>query len=284
MPPAPGSLEGRHTSVVFSDDRQWAGHLVAFVRGGLEKGERVRYFAGTTAPEQVLRALTGAGVDAAGAVTRGQLSVSVAAQSCLAGPGSDPDAMIGSWFDEAEAARAAGYPALRAISEMSWRAGDVVGADRLLEYELRLHHEVFDRLPLTAWCFYDRRLMSDAYVNALAGAHVTQRGEPCAGPALRVAPSVDRPGLALSGSAGYDTRDAVAAAAAVVSSVAAAQPLELDLAALRHVDAASLAALADAAAARPGGTRLKVRQAPSSLRRLLQLFPEFDSVVEVVDR
>ncbi|MFD3651975.1 MEDS domain-containing protein [Streptomyces sp. NPDC058620] len=277
------SLEGCHSSVVFSDDRQWAEHLGAFVRGGLENGEQVQYFADTTAPERVLRALTDAGIDAAGAVTRGQLSVSVAAQTYLAGSGFDPDAMIGLWFDAAEAACASGYRGLRAIGEMSWAARDITGADRLLEYELRLHHEVFARLPLTTWCFYDRRLMSDEYVSVLASAHATHRGEPHAEPTLRVAPLVDRPGLLMSGSAGYDTRDAVAAAAAVISG-SAAQQMDLDLAALRHLDAASLAVLADAAAGRPGGMPLRVRQAPSPMWRLLQLFPELDSVVEVVDR
>ncbi|MFC8593911.1 MEDS domain-containing protein [Streptomyces atroolivaceus] len=280
--PEPDSPEGRHSSVVFSDDRQWAEHLGVFVRSGLERGEQIQYFADTTAPERVLRALTEAGIDAAGAVTRGQLSVSVAAQTYLAGSGFDPDTMIGLWFDAAEAACASGYRGLRVIGEMSWGARDVAGADRLLEYELRVHEEVFAHVPLTAWCFYDRRLMADAYVSVLASAHLTHRGEPYAVPALRVAPLADRAGLLMSGSAGYDTRDAVAAAAAVISGAAAR--MELDLADLRHLDAASLAVLADAAAGRPGGTPLKVRQAPSPLRRLLQLFPELDSVVEVVDR
>jgi ABC-type transporter Mla MlaB component len=276
------SWQQRHSSVVFSDDRQWIAHAGAFVRAGLDDGEQVQYFADTTAPGHVLRALADAGIDVAGAVRSGQLSVSVAAQTYLAGSGFDPDAMIELWFDAAAGARAAGYSGLRAIGEMSWGARSIAGADRLLEYELRIHHEVFARLPLTALCFYDRRLMSDEYVNVLASAHVSHRGEPHAGPALRVAPLVDRPGMLMSGSAGYDTRGVVAAAAAAVSH--SAPGLELDLGALRHLDAASLSVLADAAAGRPGDTPLRVRQAPSSLRRLLQLFPELDSLVEVVDR
>ncbi|MET9591887.1 MEDS domain-containing protein [Streptomyces sp. NPDC006516] len=280
--PGPESQEGRHSSVVFSDDEQWAEHLCAFVHDGLEKGEHVHYFADTTSPERVLRALADAGIDGAGAAARGQLSVSVAARTYLAGATFDPDAMIGLWFDTAEAARASGYRGVRVVGEMSWGARDIAGADRLLEYELRIHEEVFAHLPLTAWCFYDRRLMSSEYANVLAGAHLTHRGEPYGVPALRVAPLTDRPGLLMSGSAGYDTREAVAAAAAVLSG--AAPRMELDLAALRHLDAASLATLAYAAAGRRGGAPLKVRQAPSPLRRLLQLFPELDSVVEVVDR
>ncbi|URM88824.1 MEDS domain-containing protein [Streptomyces sp. MRC013] len=274
---------GRHAAVVFSDDRQWAEHLCGFVRSGLDHGEQVRYFADTTEPERVLRTLTDAGIDAAAAVTRGQLCVSIAVQTYLAGAAFDPDAMIGLWHDAVEAASARGHRGLRAIGEMSWGGRDVAGADRLLEYELRVHHEVFERRPLTAWCFYDRRLLPDACVDLLAGAHPAHRGEPVAEPTLHVAPLADGPGFLMSGSAGYDTRIAVAAVAAAVRG-ASAQRMELDLTALRHLDAASLAVLADAAAERPGGGALRVRRPPPSLRRLLELFPALDSAVEVVTR
>lgn len=274
---------GRHAGAVFSDDRTWAQHLCAFVRGGLERDERVMYFADTTDPGRVLRTLTDAGIDTAAAVTRGQLSVQTAAQTYLAGAAFDPDAMIGLWHDAVEAASARGHRGLRAIGELSWGARDVAGADRLLEYELRIHHEVFARLPLTAWCFYDRRLLPDAFVDVMAGAHLTHRGDPVGASALRVVPLADRPGLRMSGSAGYDTRHVVRAAAAAVRNTPVPR-VDLDLSALRHLDAASLAALADAAAGRPDGTPLRVRRAPPSLRRLLELFPELGSSVEVEER
>lgn len=277
------STAGCHSSVVFSDDRQWARYLCGFVRSGLDRGEQVQYLADTTAPERVLRTLADAGIDAAAAVARGQLSVSVAAQTYLAGAGFDPDAMIGLWHDAVDAAFARGHRGLRVIGEMSWGARDAAGADRLLEYELRLHHEVFERLPLTAWCFYDRRLLPDAYVNVLAGAHLTHRGDPVAEPTLHVAPLAGRVGFLMSGSAGYDTRDAVAAVAAAVRGTSAPR-VELDLTTLRHLDAASLTVLADAAAGRPGGAGLYVRQPPPSLGRLLELFPVLGSVMEVVGR
>jgi ABC-type transporter Mla MlaB component len=283
VPPGPGPARGRHTSVVYSDDRAWARHLCAFVRDGLERGERVEYFADATDPGRVLRALSDAGIDAASAVARGQLAVMTAARTYLDGTGFDPDAMVGLWHEAVEAASARGHRGLRAIGEMSWGARDVAGADRLLEYELRVHHEVFDRLPLTAWCFYDRRLLPDACVDVLAGAHLTHRGDAAARPVLRVTPLADRPGLLLSGSAGHDTRAVVAAAAAAVRN-APADRVELDLSTLRHLDAASLATLAGAAAGRAGGTPLRVRQAPPPVRRLLELFPELGSAVEVVGR
>jgi ABC-type transporter Mla MlaB component len=278
-----GPAAQRHRDVVFSDDREWAEHLCAFVRGGLDQGEQVQYFADVTDPEKVLRTLVDAGIDAVAAQATGQLSVSTAARTYLAGAAFDPDAMIGLWHDAVKAATGRGHRGLRAIGEMSWCVRDLAGADRLLEYELRIHDEVFGRLPLTAWCFYDRRVLPDTRVNVLAGAHVTHRGSPAAGPVLRVAPLADRPGFLMSGSAGHDTRDVVAAVAAAIRS-APAPRLELDMSDLRHLDAASLAILAGAAADRPPGAPVRLREGPAALRRLLELFPELGSAVEVVER
>ncbi|MFF8828603.1 MEDS domain-containing protein [Streptomyces sp. NPDC015131] len=277
------SAAEQHTSVVFSDDREWAEQLCTFVRAGLDRGEQVQYFADATEPARVLAALSDGGVDVPGALSRGQLTVSTAAQTYLAQGGFDPDAMMGLWADALDDAFAQGHNGMRAIGEMSWGVRDIAGADRLLEYELRIHDEVFARLPLTAWCFYDRRLLPEAYLDVLTGAHLTHRGETLADPVLQVAPLADHPGFRLSGSAGYDTREVVTAAAAAVRG-AAAPRVELDLADLRHLDAASLAALADAAASRTGGDPVLLRQPPPTLRRLLDLFPTLGTALEVVDR
>lgn len=279
-PPAPGT--GHHSDVVFSDDREWAGHLVPFVREGLERGEQVQYFAATTDPARVRGALASAGVDAARAEGEGRLVVTTAERTYLSGAGFDPDAMMGLWHQAMDTALAEGHRGLRAIGEMAWGAQDVAGANRLLEYELRLHHEVFEPLPLMAWCFYDSRLVPAPLLAQLAGAHVHHRGSPVAQPALRLEPLPGRTGLRLTGSAGYDTRSAVRAAAAVVSRSPGGD-VELDLSGLRHLDISSLATLAEAARRRRSG-RLRLLHAPDPLRRLLGLFPELGAAVEIAER
>jgi ABC-type transporter Mla MlaB component len=282
-PPAREAPSARHASVVFSDDREWADHLCDFVRTGLELGEQVQYLADGTEPERVLRTLTDRGIDASAAVARGQLTVSTATQTYLAGSAFDPDAMIGLWHEAVEAASALGHSGLRAIGEMAWSLRDIAGADRLLEYELRIHKEVFDRLPLTAWCFYDRRLVPEEQLGVLVGAHLTRRGEPVPQPGLCVTPLTDRAGLRMSGSAGYETRQILSAAAATLRG-ASAHRVDMDLSALRHIDIDALTALADAAARRPSDAPVRVRHAPPSLLRLLELFPELRDTVEVVDQ
>ncbi|MFJ2742384.1 MEDS domain-containing protein [Streptomyces sp. NPDC087440] len=281
-PPAETAV-GRHSSIVYSDDRQWAEHLCTFVRDGLAEHEAMRYFAYATDPAHVLRTLDAAGIDAEGARRSGQLTVESVSTGYRVDAAFDPDALIGQWHAAVDTAFADGYRGLRVVGEMSWAERDTGDADRMLEYELRIHHEVFEQLPLTGWCLYDRRLMSRERLKVLAGAHLTHRGDPVAAPTLRVAPLADAPGFRLGGAAGHDTRRIVAAAAAALTRTPHPR-LDLDLSALHHLDAASLVTLARAAAHRPGSTLLRITEAPPTVRRLLDLFPELGSTMEVVAR
>ncbi|CAM5500847.1 hypothetical protein GCM10010329_72840 [Streptomyces spiroverticillatus] len=274
---------GRHSSIVYSDDRRWAEHVCGFVRDGLTRHEAMRYFAYATEPAQVLRTLTDAGIDAQGAVRSAQLVVESVSSGYRADAAFDPDALIGQWHATVDTAFADGYRGLRVIGEMSFAERDAGEADRMLEYELRIHHEVFEQLPLTGWCFYDRRLMSRERLGLLAGAHLSHRGDSVAEPALKVAPLDEAPGFRLDGSAGYDTRRVLAAAAAALTRTPY-PGLALDLSALRHLDAESLATLARAAARCPGSTPLRLLRPPPDVRRLLDLFPELGSRLEVVAR
>ncbi|MDO0924728.1 MEDS domain-containing protein [Streptomyces sp. TG1A-8] len=271
---------GRHVGVVYSTDAEWSGRLVSFVRTGLDRGEQVRYFADATDPGRVMRTLTDHGVDAARAARCGRLVVTTAAQTYLAGAVFDPDAMIALWHEAVAAAAEQGHRGLRAIGEMSWGGRDLAGAERLLEYELRIHREVFVRLPLTAWCFYDRRLLAGDALEVLAGAHPTRRGPAGGAPGLSVTPLADRPGFRLSGSAGYENRHVTAALAAALDA-APAEHVTLDLSGLRHIDVAALAGLARAAARRPAGLPVRLLGAPPTARRMLELFPELGRILKV---
>ncbi|MES9521550.1 MEDS domain-containing protein [Streptomyces capoamus] len=275
----------RHVAVEYSSDAEWAGHLAEFVRAGLAAGEQVQYFADATDPGLVTRTLTRSGVDAASALQRGQLVVTTADETYLAGSRFDPDAMIGLWREAVDAAAAQGFQGLRAIGEMSWGARDLAGAERLLEYELRIHHEVFEQLPLTAWCFYDRRLLSPDELAVLARAHLTRSGAPVRDgePGLAVAPLAVPPGFRLSGSAGYESRRVTASAAAALAA-SPAEHLTLDLSALDHLDVAALADLARAVRRRPYDTPVRLLDAPPALHRMLELFPELGDGLREVSR
>ncbi|MFH9084133.1 MEDS domain-containing protein [Streptomyces sp. NPDC017673] len=270
----------------YSTDDEWAAHLVPFVRAGFDRDEQVQYFADVTDPRLVMRTLAERGVDADTAVRRGQLVVTTADETYLAGARFDPDAMIGLWGRAVETALGQGYGNLRVIGEMSWGARHITGAERLLEYELRIHHEVFEQLPLTAWCFYDRRLLAPEALDVLTGAHLARAGaEPRshARPGLSVVPLAGRPGFRLSGSAGYESRR-VAASASAALAASPAQDITLDLSCLDHLDVAALADIAHAAQRRPSGTPLRIVGAPPALRRILELFPDLGAGLQEVGR
>ncbi|MGW5603817.1 MEDS domain-containing protein [Streptomyces rochei] len=279
-----GTAADRHVAVEYSSDGEWACHLLAFVRAGLAHHEQVQYFADSTDPGRVVRTLTERGVDAASAVRRGQLVVTTADETYLAGARFDPDAMMGVWHQAVDAAAAQGFNGLRAIGEMSWGGRGIVGADRLLEYELRIHHEVFEQAPLRAWCFYDRRLLPRTTLDVLGEAHLARAAaaDPGETPVLTAAPLEARPGFRLAGSAGYESRQVVVSAAAALSA-SPAESLTLDLSALDHLDIAALADIVSAARHRPAAAPVRLLGAPAAVHRMLQLFPELRAGLEVAE-
>ncbi|MEC3992735.1 MEDS domain-containing protein [Actinacidiphila sp. DG2A-62] len=277
----------RHVAVEYSTDEEWAALLVPFVCAGLERGEQVQYVADATDPGFVIRTLAERGVDSDSAVRRGQFVVTTAGETYLAGGRFDPDTVIGLWHRAVESAVGDGYRSLRVIGEMSWATRDITGAERLLEYELRIHHEVFEQLPLTAWCLYDRRLLAPQVLDVLAGAHLTRKGAASGSGSsgsrrgLSVAPLAGQPGFRLSGSAGYESRRVVAAASAALAASTAEQ-VTLDLSGLDHLDVSALADIAHAARRRVPGSALRLVGAPPALDRMLELFPELRAALQGV--
>ncbi|MBH5333924.1 MEDS domain-containing protein [Streptomyces pactum] len=276
----------RHVAVEYASDDEWARHLVPFVRDGLVGGEQVQYYADATDPDVVTRTLADRGVDVDSALRRGQLVVATAEETYLSGAGFDPDVTIRFWREAVSEAAARGFTGVRTVGEMSWTARDVAGAERMLEYELRMHYEVVERLPARSWCFYDRRLLSQEDLEVLAAAHLTRSSAdaaPGGRPGLSVTPLSGPPGFRLAGSAGYESRHVIASTAAALAASPARRPT-LDLSLLDHLDIAALADLADAARRRSCGTPVRMLGAPPALHRLLELFPELGEGLEVADR
>ncbi|MCS0634830.1 MEDS domain-containing protein [Streptomyces sp. LP05-1] len=273
-----------HTSVVYATDDAWATRVSACVRRGIERDERLLYFAHRTPPETVFATLADRGIDVAAARRRGQLSVRTAQESYLAELPFDPDTVIRQWHTATREALEAGFTGLRAMGEMDWYGAGVPGAERLLEYELRMHREAFDLLPLAAMCLYDRRLLPDRDVALLEAAHLSrirEPGERLHPPVLAVTPLADRPGLGLTGELNADSRAALAGALATLRHGSDGD--EVDLTSLVHIDAAATAGLA-AVALRTPARRLTVRGAPPSLLRTIDLFPELGAALEVPSR
>ncbi|WP_327064950.1 SpoIIE family protein phosphatase [Kitasatospora sp. NBC_01302] len=287
---------GDHACCVYSDDQQWSEAVTAFVGAGLAKGERVLYFTDGTQARTVVDALGTAGLDVDAALASGQLAVQGASQSYLQQLPFDPDMVIAGMQRACEDALAAGYPGLRIGGEMDWCTRSVPGAERLLEYELRLESEVFAELPLTGLCLFDRRVDIAGTAALPIAAHRTHvvpghLGEdsrvlkPIASlpvsPPLHVRPLREGAGAQLVGHADPDSRAYLTAALGALVRLPAAV-VHLDLSGTDFLDVEALAQLVHTAGAlRSEGRRLVLHRPPLSLLRAAQMFPDECSVLEM---
>ncbi|MGP3683507.1 STAS domain-containing protein [Streptomyces sp. IBSNAI002] len=102
-----------------------------------------------------------------------------------------------------------------------------------------------------------------------------------AAPTLTARPLRDRPGTLLSGSCDLDTRPILRAALGAVTRIPG-PVVHLDLSAVAFLDAASVAALLQAASTVTGqGRRLLLHDPPYSLRKIVAMFPDECAALEV---
>ncbi|WP_052757755.1 STAS domain-containing protein [Streptomyces yangpuensis] len=98
---------------------------------------------------------------------------------------------------------------------------------------------------------------------------------------LTALPMPDRAGARLSGSCDLDTRQALSTALGVVAGIPG-PVVHLDLSAVVFLDPTAVAALVQASADLGGqGRRLLLHDAPYSLRKVVEMFPDECAALEV---
>ncbi|MFG3100662.1 MEDS domain-containing protein [Streptomyces sp. NPDC048182] len=248
-----------HLCLAYGDDAEQRRVVAAYLTEGLRRGERVMYFADTSAPAEVLGWLAGSGTDPGPALATGQLAVTTADESYLAAGSFDPDAMVAGLWQEVEASLAAGYTGFRVSGEMGWALRDVPGAERLAEYETKVN-AVFAGGPASAICQYDTRRFSAEQLAAFHGCHPGEvEPEPLyADGTLRLVPSFrgGRRTLRVVGSVDYRTCDALAAA--LETALHWPGDVRVDMSGLEFIDLGGVRVLAHAAARLEAGRRLRV--------------------------
>ncbi|MEV0199230.1 MEDS domain-containing protein [Nonomuraea sp. NPDC050691] len=267
-------LPGDHVCWTFDDHERHLAALVRFLRGGLARGEQVLYFTDTFLPDAFLAAAQAYGVEVREPQRTGQLQVTTAEESYLAGGAFEAERALDGWRAAIARARGQGYSALRVAADMGWTVRATPGIKRLAWYEAQANR-IFAGGYAMALCCYDRRLFTSAELDHISAAHpATARAGAGAheewAPMLRLRRGSE--GLKLAGAADRSNSEALAgvlhdlvADARLLSD--GALPLVVDLAELTFADAAIARLLVGAVAATPG--RLLLRGARPALAEQL---------------
>lgn len=150
-----------HVCLIYDSEEQRRKTVTEFLASGLDQGELVRYFADTTSGQELRSWLQAAGVEVATAEADGAFGIVKAETAYCPGGQFIPQELIARMLSRYAMARDAGYRGSRACGEMSWALRDIPGADRFLEYEVRIN-TITETFPYVGMCQYDARLFDGA--------------------------------------------------------------------------------------------------------------------------
>ena len=256
-----------HACLLYGSEDERATVVAAYVRAGLDAGERVIYVT-DDGRERVVAALGTAGL----AVGDRELDVRPVAAVQGAPGGLDRDATSALWRAEAAAATADGFTGLRILGEL----GCVADVEDLPAYERALAG-VLGEVPATALCLYDGRRFgavellraAEAHPAVLCGAAHHHVEPPVAEDALTAALAGPRR-IRLAGTADLATAPALADVLALT--MGRGGDLSVDAGALAFADSAGMQPLRDAGSRlAAAGHVVRVEGAPPQLRRLADL-------------
>jgi hypothetical protein len=153
--------ECHHLCLIYDSEEQRRKTVSEYLATGIRQGELVRYFADTTSKEALRAWLLETGVELSKAEEDGHFGI-INAESAYCPSGRFvPQEVIEKMVSRYAMARKAGYHGSRACGEMSWALRDIPGADRFLEYEVRIN-TITETFPYIGMCQYDARLFDGA--------------------------------------------------------------------------------------------------------------------------
>lgn len=162
---------GDHMCLLYDNDDDYREVMVPFVRQGIEQNQRVLFVTGQRTADAIFESLIGDdSFPLQTAIDSGQLKTLSEKRAYFRDGVFDPDEMIARIEAETEEAIAAGYSALRVTGEMSWALGGVTGADRLVEYEIKVD-DFYPHSRALALCCYDMRRFDPDVVLGVLQAH-----------------------------------------------------------------------------------------------------------------
>jgi anti-anti-sigma factor len=269
-----GSGWDGHLLLLHSTDEQRVSGLTAWVRRGLERGEKIIYVEAATTARPFMVTMEEQGVDATAAVRDGRLEVL---------PFDGLSTSSDEW-DVVERARAEGFSAVRVSGEAS-AALTRFPPEVHLEYERGMDELVRTR-PVHALCQYPRSATTGARLSDTVAVHLAgvRQG--------MLTTDTDQHGLNLRGELDRSNTDVLSevlrAAGDSARQTASGEPavLTLNLAAVAHMDAGSCRHLAtDTADLRSEGGRVVLGAPQPAVHRVLRIL-EIDTLpgIQLIER
>lgn len=160
-----------HLCLIYSTQQEQFSVTIPFLKIGLERGEKCIYIADTSATATVANALRAEGINADAAIRRGSLTIT-GREIYPETTNFDPDRMIAFLSETVNAAKSAGYSALRVTDEMTWVARIDPRPERLIEYEAKFNHFLRD-YDVLGICQYDRKLFAPEVILEIIRTHPT---------------------------------------------------------------------------------------------------------------
>jgi hypothetical protein len=130
----------RHVCAFFHNRDEEYRVLMPFIVEGFEHGDRAFHIVDPDHRPDHIERLRGAGIDAAGAEARGQLTVLPWEDAYLRGGHFDQNAMLALIEEVLKGGQALGFPLTRLVANMEWALEDRPGVDDIVEYETRLNY------------------------------------------------------------------------------------------------------------------------------------------------
>ena len=127
---------GDHACLTFSDADERLDIVAAFVRDGLERGDKVVCLTDLLRPDELSAELSERGlpVEATGS---GQLEVLSSVSEYIASGTFDPGHVLSGLRSRIDGALQQGYPGLRISADMVWALRPVDGLEQLMTFELQ---------------------------------------------------------------------------------------------------------------------------------------------------
>ncbi len=146
--------QGDHIAHLYrSEEERWE-ILAAFLRSGLERGEKAIYAAGNCSTDDVLLHLQEVGFDPRSSIRSGQMVILPHSRFYEREGGFTPEATVHFLTTETARAMQEGFSGLRVASEMEWVPEGEEELERMLEYEA--HKDFFlTHHPCLSFCQFD---------------------------------------------------------------------------------------------------------------------------------